>query len=126
MFDLPSMPPSAVALVESGRLPEPLVEYFDPSHRSSTAPNRWNDVARVSYIHIDNPALGPEVRGPLALLGAYAFLETCDYEFQELVKRSGLAMELLTRAEEYGISEEEIDPLNKWAYDTYEAAAGLR
>ncbi|WP_063062082.1 hypothetical protein [Nocardia sienata] len=120
------MPATALALVESGRLPEPLAEYFDPAHRSSTDPDRWEKIAWGAYLQLDNPALDPEVRGPLALLGAYAFIETSEYEVLELVKRSELAMELLERAEEHGISEEEIDPLNKWAYDTYEAGAGIR
>lgn len=126
MFDPPSMPPSALALVESGRLPGWLAEYFDPAHQSSNGPGKWEEVAWSVNLQLDNPALAPEVRGPLALLGAYAFIETCDYEFLELVKRSELAMKLLDRAEEHGIDEEEIAPLYKWAYDTYEAGAGIR
>ncbi|WP_280472616.1 hypothetical protein [Nocardia cyriacigeorgica] len=126
MFDPPAMPPSALALIESGRLPKPLVEHFGPDHQPSSEPGGWNEIAWAIYLQLDNPALDPDVRCPLALLGAYAFIKTCEYEFQVLVKRSELAMELLSRAEKYGIGEEEIDPLNKWAYDAYEAGAGIR
>ncbi|MET8796704.1 hypothetical protein ABZV91_09665 [Nocardia sp. NPDC004568] len=126
MFAAPSIPPSALALVESGRLPEPLAEYFDPAYRSSSEPGRWDEIAARIDLHLGNPALDPEVRGPLALLGAFAVIETCEYRFSELVKRSELAMELLHQAEEHGIGEEEIDPLYKWAWDTYEAGADTR
>lgn len=126
MFDVPPMPPSALALVESGRLPKPFVEYFDPDHPSSTALRRWDEMAWGINVYLGNPALDPEVRGPLALLGAYAFIETCEYEVLEAVKRSELAMELLDRAEEHGVGDEEIEPLYKWAWDTYEVGTGTR
>lgn len=124
MFDTPPVPQRVTALVESGRLPPSLAECFDPANMFLDEPP-WREVAWMIDIHLANPDLDPGLRGELALMGAHAYIETCEYEMLELGKRSDRALELLREARRYGIPDSELEPLFRSAWDTNEVAADI-
>ncbi|MFI9404867.1 hypothetical protein [Nocardia sp. NPDC052316] len=119
MFDTPPLPAAIVALVSSRRLPEPLSECFD----SSAPPPDWRMLLEMVRLYLENPALDRELRGAVALLGAYAYLRTCEYLLFDLVERSNRAIELLQEAERHGIGEDDIEPLRAAAFAILEVAS---
>lgn len=118
------MPPCVVALIASERLPAPLAERFDPSLINSSAPN-WGDVAMMAELYLSNPDLDPDLRGPLALLGAYAYLETCEYMLDQLVRRAQIVLRLVDVARRHGIADADSEEVSDAAWRIYELGAEL-
>ncbi|MFC9437562.1 hypothetical protein [Nocardia sp. NPDC057030] len=124
MLDIPEMPPGLVAFIASGRLPAPLAERFDPALTHSTAP-KWGDVALMVDLYLDNPDLDPDLRGPLALLGAYAYLETCEFMLDQLVRRARIVLRLVDVARRHGVADADAEELSDAAWRIYELGAEL-
>ncbi|KAA8885939.1 hypothetical protein F3087_25255 [Nocardia colli] len=119
MFDIPEMPPVVVAFIASERLPLPLAERFDLALTHSNAP-KWGDVALMVDLYLDNPDLDPDLRGPLALLGAYAYLQTCEYMLDQLVRRAQIVLRLVDVARRHGVADADSEEVSDAAWRIYE------
>lgn len=121
MFDIPEMPPLVVAFIASERLPLPLAERFDPALTHSTP--KWGDVAMMAELYLSNPDLDSELRGPLALLGAYAYLQTCEYLLDQLVRRAQIVLRLVDVARRHGVADADSAEVSDAAWRIYELGA---
>jgi hypothetical protein len=83
------VPRAVAALAESGRLPATL---------SGHAVGGWGDLADDIDAALAAPDLDPDVRGPLTLAGAYAYVCFSSLVSGDLCRRAHRAMKLLTAA----------------------------
>ncbi|WP_030410192.1 hypothetical protein [Streptomyces sp. NRRL S-1448] len=123
-MDLPSVPASVTTLITSGKLPSECRALFTPAGEL-TDETAWSHVASSVSECLASGGVDEDVRGAVALAGAYGCLASCEDfmdpdDMHEDIER---AVELLREAEANGIDEEETSELWWYSEDLRDRAA---
>lgn len=118
IMDMPSVPVSLTALVTSGRLPPRLAALFTPTGGLADE-TWWAHVVRAADEYLAGEDVDEDVRGGVALAGAYGILDELEDcpdadQIDEDIRR---VAELLQDAEDHGVDEDET--LELWWYSEH-------
>ncbi|MDX3230671.1 hypothetical protein [Streptomyces sp. ME19-01-6] len=126
-MDLPSVPASVTTVITSGTLPPEFTAFFSPAGELTDGTD-WSDVASAVDGYPAAGGLDENVRGALALAGAYGRLDSLEdgTDPDGMDEDNDRAVELLHEAEAHGIDEDETSEL--WWYSEHKRslAAELR
>lgn len=127
-MDLPPVPASVISMIISGRLPSEFTAFFTPAGELTDVAD-WSHVASAveAYLATAGEDEDEDVRGVLALAGAYGWLYPLDEgaDPDEMDEDSDRAIALLQKAEAHGIDEDETYELWRYAEDIGSRAAEL-
>lgn len=129
-MDQPPVPTSVTSMVISGKLPPEFGAFFTPAGEL-TDETYWSHVASAveAYLATADVDVGVDenVRGALALAGAYGWLDSLDdgADPDQMDEDSDRAIALLQVAEAHGIDEDETDELWRYAEHIGSLAAEL-
>ncbi|MEU6268143.1 hypothetical protein [Saccharopolyspora shandongensis] len=126
-MDLPSVPASVTALIGSGKLPPEIAAFFTASGGLAEETG-WGHVASAVEERLAAGGVPEDVRGVLALAGAYGHLyelEDC-VEPDEMDEDNDRAVELLQSAEACGVDEDETAELWSYSDRLRSSADGIR
>lgn len=116
-MDLPPVPATVTRLITSGRLPPPVAGQFTPAgHLADEAD--WSSVADAVEEHLADGG-ADDLRGGLALVGAYGRLDSldCYADPDDVDEGNDRAVVLLGEAEANGVGEDETAGL--WWYSEH-------
>ncbi|MEU0803948.1 hypothetical protein [Streptomyces sp. NPDC005970] len=125
-MDLPPVPASVTSMVISGKLPSEFTAFFTPAGEL-TDETYWSHVASAVEAYLPTAGVDEDVRGVLALAGAYGWLDSLDdgADPDQMDEDSDRAIALLREAEAHGIDEDETDELWRYAEHIGSLAAEL-
>ncbi|MES4907315.1 MULTISPECIES: hypothetical protein [unclassified Streptomyces] len=125
-MDLPSVPASVTSLITSARLPPEFTAFFTPA-AELTDDADWSHVASAVEAYLATAGVDENVRGALALAGAYGWLDSLDdgTDPDQMDEDSDRAVALLREAEAHGIDEDETCELWRYAEHIGSVAAEL-
>jgi hypothetical protein len=113
-MDLPSVPASVTALATSGKLPPEFAAFFTRDGEL-TDETDWSDVASAVDEYLAAGCVDKNLRGALALAGAYGRLDCLeDSDPDSMDEDNDRAVEFLQEAEANGVDEDETSEL--WWY----------
>ncbi|MFI1850213.1 hypothetical protein [Streptomyces sp. NPDC020480] len=125
-MDLPPVPASVTRVITSGKLPPEFTAFFTPAGELTDEAD-WSYVASAVETHLATAGADEDVRGALALAGAYGWLDSLDdgTDPDQMDEDSDRAIALLREAEAHGIDEDETDELWRYAEHIGSLAAEL-
>lgn len=125
-MDLPPVPASVTSVIISGKLPSEFTAFFTPAGEL-TDETYWSDVASAVEAYLATAGVDENVRGALALAGAYGWLDSQEdaTDPDQMDEDSDRAIALLREAEAHGIDDDETDELWRYAEHIGSRAAEL-
>jgi nucleotide-binding universal stress UspA family protein len=114
-MDQPPVPASVTSMITSGKLPPEFTAFFTPGGEL-TDETCWSHVASAVEAYLATAGVDENVRGALALAGAYGWLDSLDdgADPDQMDEDSDRAIALLREAEAHGMDEDETYEL--WRY----------
>lgn len=125
-MDLPSVPVSVTTVITSGKLPPEFRAFFTPAGELTDEAD-WSDVASAVDEYLASGGVDENVRGALALAGAYGRLDSLEdfADPDEVDEGMDRVDELLRDAEAHGVDEDETSELWWFSEDLRSRAAEL-
>ncbi|MGY0062892.1 hypothetical protein ACWY4P_41205 [Streptomyces sp. LZ34] len=125
-MDQPPVPASVTSVITSGKLPSEFTAFFTPVGEL-TDETYWSHVASAVEAYLATADVDENVRGALALAGAYGWLDSLDdgADPDQMDEDSDRSIALLREAEAHGIDEDETYELWRYAEHIGSRAAEL-